>query len=89
MKSLIYQGVSPFSDSAACKLQPCRQEVVINLRKDGRIYRLIARDKLTPEDPYLVLVKAAAFAIQTGEAYNGTTPTRAVKDFLIKSSNVV
>lgn len=89
MKSLLYQGLSSFSDSAACKLQPCRQEVTINLRKDGRIYRFTARDKIMPEDPYLVLVKAVAFAIRTGEAYNGTTPTRAVKDFLIKSSNVI
>lgn len=89
MKSLLYQPDSPFVNSAVCKLQPCRQEVVINLRKDGRIYRFVARDKLMPEDPYLTLVKAAAFAIQTGEAYNGTPPTRAVKDFLIKSSNVI
>lgn len=89
MKSLIYQGLTPFSDSAACKLQPCREEVVINLRKDGRIYRFIARDKVTPEDPYLVMVKATAFAIQTGEAYNGTPPSRTIKDFLIKSSTVI
>jgi hypothetical protein len=59
---------------------------VIPVRKGGRIYRFVLRDKVIPEDPYLIMVKAAAFAIQTGEAYNGTPPGREVKDFLIKSN---
>lgn len=88
MKSLLFQsGATPFAEPDGCGAG--RSEVPIQLRKNGRIYTFIARDKLMPEDPYLVLVKAAAFAIQTGEAYNGTPPNRSIRDFLIKSSVVI
>lgn len=87
MKSLLFQaGATPFSEPSGCTALPCRTEVVIPVRKGGRIYRFVLRDKVIPEDPYLIMVKAAAFAIQTGEAYNGTPPGREVKDFLIKSN---
>ncbi len=89
MKSLLFQPDGPFDVPSECALLPCREEVTINLRKAGRIYRFVLRDKIVPEDPYLVLVRAAAFAIQTGEAYNGTPPDRALKDFLIKDSVVI
>ena len=89
MKSLLFQSDGPFEQPSACALQPCRTEVSINLRKAGRIYRFVLRDKIVPEDPDLVMVKAAAFAIQTGEAYNGTPPNRGLKDFLIKSSVII
>jgi hypothetical protein len=46
------------------------------------------RDKIVVEDPYLVLVKAEAFAISQGEPYNGSVPSRTVRDFLIKSAVV-
>jgi hypothetical protein len=46
------------------------------------------RDKIAPEDPYLVMVKAAAFSIQHNEPYNGTPIPRSVKDFLIKTNLV-
>jgi hypothetical protein len=84
MKSLLFQGVTPYIEPPACAAIPCRTEVAVNLRKDGRIYQYVLRDKIVPEDPYLILVKASAFAIRTGEAYNGTPPERSVKDFLIK-----
>ena len=42
-----------------------------------------------PEDPYFVLVKAVAFSIQQNEPYNGKTPNRTLKDFLIKSNLVI
>ena len=89
MKSLLFQEDGPFEQPSECMLLPCREEVTINLRKDGRIYRMVLRDKIVPEDPYLVLVKAAAFSIQTGEVYNGTPPNRALKDFLIKDSVII
>lgn len=87
MKSLLYQGV--LGEVPECELVPCRQEVPINLRFQGRIYRFVLRDKILPEDPYLVLAKATAFALQTGEAYNGESPKRSLKDFLIKESVVI
>ena len=89
MKSLLYQGVTPFTEPPGCAAIPCRTEVVVNLRKEGRIYRYVLRDKIAAEDPLIMLAKAAAFAIQTGEAYNGTSPPRSVKDFLIKDSVVI
>jgi hypothetical protein len=63
--------------------------VVFSLRQNGRIYRFVARDKIMPEDPYFVLVKAVAFSIQQNEPYNGKTPNRTLKDFLIKSNLVI
>jgi len=89
MKSLLFQGVTPFEEPPSCAIIPCRTEVPINVRKDGRIYKYVLRDKLVPEDPYLVLVKAGAFARLTGEAYNGTPPDRAVRDFLVKSNVII
>jgi len=88
MRSLLHQtGATPFIEPVGCGAG--RVEVPINIRRGGRIYQFVLRDKVLPEDPYLVLVKAAAFAIQTGEAYNGTPPDRSVRDFLIKSSVII
>ncbi len=87
MKSLLFQsGATPFSEPSDCTALPCRTEVVIPIRKGGRIYRFVLRAKVLPEDPYIIMVKAAAFALQTAEAYNGTPPGREVKNFLIKSN---
>jgi hypothetical protein len=52
------------------------------------IYRFTMRDKVAVEDPYLVLVKATAFAIRHGVGYPGGIPPRKVRDFLIKGSVV-
>ena len=89
MRSLIFQGVTPFDEPPTCAVRPCRVEARFAVRKNGRIYRFTVRDKVAPEDPYFVLVKAAAFAISEGEPYNGRTPHRSLKDFLIKSSVVI
>lgn len=89
MKSLLAQGVTPLRTPEGCNLEDCRTEVAFSIRKNGRIYRFVARDKIQPEDPYFVLVKAAAFSIRQGEPYNGRTPSRSLKDFLIKSSLVI
>jgi len=87
MKSLLFQDDPPFTEPLTCGIG--RQEVPINIRKDGRIYRFVLRDKIAAEDPYLMMVRAAAFSIQTGEPYNGTPPSRGVRDFLIKQSVVI
>lgn len=88
MKSLLFQeDATPFVEPEDCGLG--RQEVSVAVKKDGRTYRFLLRDKIAPEDAYVVMVKAAAFSIQTGEPYNGTPPNRSVKDFLIKQSVVI
>jgi hypothetical protein len=89
MKSLLFQEDSVLSVPAGCGALPCRQEFTINIRKFNRIYRYVLRDKIVPEDPYLVMTKAVAFALRTGEPYNGRTPPRSLKDFLIKDSVVI
>jgi hypothetical protein len=61
----------------------------VSLKKNGRIYRFVVRDRIVPEDPYLMLVKAAAFARQTDSTYSGRSPRRSVRDFLIKDSVVI
>lgn len=87
MKSLLFQDAGiPFEIPAECSELTRRTEVPIDIRKDGRIYRYVLRDKIAPEDPYLVMVKAVAFAIQTGEAYNAVPPGRDIRDFLIKNN---
>ena len=88
MKSLLFQeGSTPFEEPIVCGVG--RQEVPINIKKDSRTYRIVLRDKIAPEDPYVVMVRAVAFSIQTGEPYNGTPPNRSIKDFLIKQSVVI
>lgn len=89
MKSLLFQEGVTFPEPPGCSALPCRQEATVRLKKDGRIYQFVVRDKIVPEDASIMLVKAAAFAIRTGEAYNGTSPSRSLKDFLIKDSVVI
>lgn len=86
-KSLLFTGDMPYSEPVTCK--PGRTTQEITLRKDGRLYKFVVRDKIIIEDPYLMLVKAMAFAIATGEPFNGTPPDRAIRDFLIKSNVVI
>ena len=83
-KSLLFTGDLPFSVPPGCS--PCRQEVSVTIQKFGRLYTMKMWDKISVEDPYLMLVKAEAFAIQNGEPFAGTTPDRTVRDFLIKSA---
>ena len=89
MRSLLAQGLTPFSVPSGCSEVPCRNEVLFSFKTGGRLYRFVARDKIIPEDPYFVLVRAAAFSIQQGEPYNGRTPERPLKDFLIKTNIVI
>ena len=83
-KSLLFQNVLPFDSVPGCS--PCRQEQGLVIRKFGRLYRFKVRDKVTIEDPYLVSVKAEAFAIAQGEPYNATPTSRTLRDFLIKTN---
>lgn len=83
-KSLLFGASPPFGTPPGCT--PCRTETVVVVRKFGRLYTVKVRDKIVVEDPYLVLVKAEAFAIGQGEPYAGLPPDRTVRDFLIKSN---
>lgn len=83
MKSLLYS--SGFEVPAVCQVGT-RTEVPVSIPAFGRVYRFVARDQIAPEDPYLVMVRAAAHAIMTQEPYGGTPPGRDVKDFLVKST---
>ncbi len=87
MKSILFTDASPFHDPPGCG--PCRTEVLVTVRKNGRIYRFVARDKVVVEDPYLVMVKAQAFSIAQQEPYAMQPASRSVRDFLIKSEVVI
>jgi len=87
-RSLLFQDDPQFEVPPGCGLCD-RVEVPVSLRKGGRIYRFILRDKVVAEDWLLVGVKAAAFAISQGEAYAGTEPSRAIRDTLIKQDVVI
>lgn len=88
MKSLLYQDVTQMNPPPGCGLGE-RVEVPVSLRKDGRVYRFVLRDKIVTEDLHAIMVKAATFAIAQGEPYAGTPPPRGVKDFLIKTDTVI
>lgn len=87
-RSLLFQENPQFEVPLGCGIAE-RIEVPVSLRKDGRIYRFMLRDKVVAEDLLLVGVKAAAFAISQGEPYAGTPPSRAIRDTLIKSDVVI
>lgn len=86
-KSLLYAENQVLQQPPGCG--PCRTEVKATIRKNGRLYTIVLRDKVVVEDPYFVMVKAAAFAISENEPYMGRATPRAVKDFLLKSSVVI
>lgn len=87
MKSLLFTDTLPFGEVIGCDAG--RQETEVALKQNGRIYRFVVRDKITVEDPYLIMVKAEAFALQQAEVYNAKPTPRDVKDFLIKSNVVI
>lgn len=87
MKSLLFQGNTPLVEPSACG--PCRKEVRIVFKKNGLLYTMVLRDKIAVEDPYLTMVKAAAFAIRQGEPYVMQPPPRKVRNFLIRSNVVI
>lgn len=87
-RSLLYQPNATMHVPPGCGLCE-RTEVPVSLRKNGRIYRFVMRDKIVVEDIVLVMMKAAAFSISQGEPYAGTPPPRSLKDFLIKQDTVI
>lgn len=87
MMTLLKQPNAPFTEVPGCG--PGRTETAKRIIKNGKVYTLVWRDKISIEDPYLVLVKTSAYAIRTNEPYGGRTPRRSYRDYLIKSSLVI
>ena len=85
-KSLLFQPGQILQEPPECG--PCRQEVKVTFKRNGRLYNLVMRDKTVVEDPYLVLVKATAFAIAQDEPYMGRSVSRKVRDYYIKANTV-
>lgn len=78
MKTLATQDIP-------CLGLPCRTEVTLSVVAEGKSYNVTLRDKVAPEDPYVVMVKAVCFALLSGEPYVGKYPDRTVLDALIKA----
>ncbi len=53
---------------------------------NGRMVKVIIRDSVTPEDPYLMLARAKALSVRTNEAFSADPINRSIKDFLIKTN---
>jgi hypothetical protein len=87
MISVLYQPNPPFDQPVECG--PGRTENRKRFFKNGRVYTMVWRDKITIEDPYLVLVKSSAYAIRMSEPYGGNPPKRSFKDYLIKTNLVI
>lgn len=84
MKSLLFQPGAILQEPPNCG--PSRQEVVTSVEYRGRTYRQVFRDKTVEIDPYLVLVKAAAFAVKAGEPYMGQVVPRDVRRIYTRNS---
>lgn len=87
-RSLLYQDGATMQVPPGCTLSD-RIEVPVSIRKDGRIYRFVLRDKVVVEDVAVMMMKAAAFAISQGEPYSATPISRALRDVLIKQDTVM
>ena len=87
MISLLHQPNAPFDLPPGCG--PGRVENAKRFIKNGKIYTMVWRDKVVIEDPYLVMVKAAAYAIRKNEPYGARTPRRDYRDFLLRSSLII
>jgi hypothetical protein len=86
MRSLLGRtpAVTPISELPGCEAG--RTETVRVIRKGGRLYRMVIRDKVVVEDPYLMMVKAEAYSIKTGTENAAKTTPRSIRDVLIKSN---
>jgi len=51
-----------------------------------RVVTVVIRRNVTIEDPLLVLARAKALSIRTGESFNADRTSRSIKDHLIKTN---
>lgn len=68
---------------STCPRREARQSYPI---ANGKIVTVIIRDSVVPEDPYLVLAKAFALSVRTGEGFKAQQTPRRIKDALIKTT---
>ncbi len=73
-----------FPQSLACTR--CRNESPFTIQKDNKLLKFVLRDKILPEDPYLVMAKAGAYALAHNGLYPGTTPNRATRGDMIRNN---
>jgi hypothetical protein len=66
----------------SCRVEVARRYPLAN----GRIVTVILRNTIAVEDPYLVLARAQALSVRTGEAFNANRTSRTIKDHLIKTN---
>ena len=78
---------SPFVQPPGCG--PGRMETPFRMKSGGKMYNFVFRDKIVPEDWYLIALKAAAFSIARSEQYRGVPPSRTVRDFLVKNNVII
>ena len=65
----------------------CREEGIRTYPlANGRVVRVILRNSIVPEDPYLSLARAQALSVRTGEAFQSNRVPRIIKDTLIKTN---
>ena len=87
MKSLLFTTYSPFGTPPGCGLG--RQESLVTIPYQGQLYYMTIRDKIVPEDPYLVMVKGGAYSVNHSVPYPATAPERSLLDFLVKNNVVI
>jgi hypothetical protein len=66
----------------ACRIELERRYPLAN----GRVVIITLRDSVTVEDPYLLLVRAKALSIRTGEPISANATSKTIKDYLIKTN---
>jgi len=65
----------------------CRVETtVVYPLLGGRRVTVILRTTIVPEDTYLVLARAKALSVRTGEPFSALPTSRTLKDYLIKTN---
>jgi hypothetical protein len=65
-----------------CRVEATRRYPLAN----GRIITVTLRNTIVPEDPYLVLARAKALSVRTGEAFDADRTSRTIRDFLIRTN---
>ena len=65
-----------------CRIEGSRRYPLAN----SRVVTVVIRKNVTVEDPYLVLARAKALSVRTGEPIDVDRISRAIKDYLIKTN---
>ena len=66
----------------SCRIEAERRYPLAN----GRVVIVTLRNTVTVEDPYLILARAKALSVRTGESILADRTSRSIKDYLIKTN---